>query len=142
MSSKIISEKEAALYTETVFMKATGKTAQWRFCKFIVFHNPSKCKYIKAPRQHRNVITNQKKWFVCFTDKEKDRFGNGLRIINLSNLTIRCQKVEKGLPHTNLKLLVNLTFWKTDYLIAQLRAGFQQNVFRLKTCPRGELEAQ
>ena len=26
------------------------------------------------------------------------------------NLTIRCQKVENGLPHTNSKLVVDLTF--------------------------------
>ena len=58
------------------------------------------------------------------------------------NLTIRYQKVENGSSHTNSKLLVNLTFWKTEYLIAQLRTGFRQKVYRLKTCPQGVLEAQ
>ena len=29
-----------------------------------------------------------------------------------------------------------------EYLIAQLRTGFRQKVFRLKTCPQGVLEAQ
>jgi len=58
------------------------------------------------------------------------------------NPTIRCQKIENGLPHTNSKLLVNLTFRKTEHLIAQLRAGLQQKVPRPKTCPQGVLEAQ
>ena len=31
---------------------------------------------------------------------------------------------------------------KFEYLIAQLRTGFRQKVFRLKTCPQGVLEAQ
>ena len=48
------------------------------------------------------------------------------------NLTIRCQKVEKRVSHTNSKLLVNLTFWKTEYLIAQLRTGIWRKVIRLK----------
>ena len=58
------------------------------------------------------------------------------------NLTIICQKVEKGLSHMHLKLVPNLTGWKTEYLIAQLRTGFRQKVFRLKTCPQGVLQAQ
>jgi hypothetical protein len=59
-----------------------------------------------------------------------------------ANLTTRCQKVENILLRTNSKLLPNLTGWKTEYLIAQLRTGFQQKVFRLKTCPQGVLQAQ
>ena len=58
------------------------------------------------------------------------------------NLTTRCHKVEKIVRQTNLKLLVNLTSWKTEYLFAQLRTGFQQKLFRLKTCPQGVLQAQ
>jgi len=50
--------------------------------------------------------------------------------------------VENGSLHTNSKLLVNLTFWKTEYLIAQLRTGFRQKVFILKTCPQGVLKVQ
>ena len=38
--------------------------------------------------------------------------------------------------------LVNLTGWKTELLIAQLRAGIWRKVFRLKTCPQGVLQAQ
>ena len=52
------------------------------------------------------------------------------------------EKVENRVPHTNSKLQVNLTGWKTEYLIAQLRTGFRQKFFRLKTCPQGVLEAQ
>ena len=58
------------------------------------------------------------------------------------NLTIKCQKIEKGLLHTNFKLVTNLTGLKIEYLIAQLRTDFQQKVFRLKTCPQGALQAQ
>ena len=58
------------------------------------------------------------------------------------NLTTRCQKVEKIVWLDELKLLANLTGWKTEYLIAQLRTGFQQNLSRLKTCPQGVLHAQ
>ena len=39
----------------------------------------------------------------------------------------------------NSKLLTNLPSWKTEYLIAQLRTGFQQKLFRLKKCPHGVL---
>ena len=59
------------------------------------------------------------------------------------NLTIRCQKIEKGLLHTNSKLyMYKFDRLKTEYLIAQLRTGFRQKVFRLKTCPQGVLQAQ
>ena len=40
------------------------------------------------------------------------------------------------------KVLVNLTGWKTELLIAQLRAGIWQKVFRLKTYPQGVLPAR
>ena len=40
------------------------------------------------------------------------------------------------------KVLVNLTGWKTELLIAQLRAGTWRKVFRLKTCSQGVLPAQ
>ena len=58
------------------------------------------------------------------------------------NLTIRCQKVENRLSHTNSKLCTNLTGWKTEYLIAQVRAEIWRKVFWLKTCPQGVLQAQ
>ena len=48
------------------------------------------------------------------------------------NLTTRCGKIEKIVRQTSSKLLVNLTNWKTEYLIAQLRTGFWQKLFRLK----------
>ena len=35
-----------------------------------------------------------------------------------------------------------MTFWKTEYLIAQLRTGIWRKVIRLKTCPQGDLQAQ
>ena len=46
------------------------------------------------------------------------------------------------LPAHFCKLLVNLTFWKTEYLIAQLRTGIWRKVIRHKTCPQGVLQAQ
>ena len=36
----------------------------------------------------------------------------------------------------------NLIVWKTEYLIAQLRTGFRQKLFRLKTCPQGVLSSE
>ena len=53
-----------------------------------------------------------------------------------------CQKVENGSPDMFSKLLTNLIGWKIEYLIVQLRTGFRQKLFRLKTCPQGVLQAQ
>ena len=55
---------------------------------------------------------------------------------------IICLFHQNGVLHTNSKLLANLTGWKTEYLISQLRAGFEQKLYRLKTCPQGVLQAQ
>ena len=55
----------------------------------------------------------------------------------VTNLTIRCQKFENGSSDTRLKLIANLTGWKTEYLIVQLRTRFRQKNSRLKTCPQG-----
>ena len=41
-----------------------------------------------------------------------------------------------------LETISNLTGWKTEYLIAQLRIGIRQKSIRLKTCPQGVLQAQ
>ena len=46
------------------------------------------------------------------------------------------------MPAQSCNLLVDLTFWKTEYLIAQLRTGIWRKVIRVKTCPQGVLEAQ
>jgi hypothetical protein len=74
---------------------------------------------------------------IClFHRNGKMLFWNGITNHLLHrNLTIRCQKVENGLPDLFSKLLANLIDWKNEYLIAQLRAEFQQKLFRLKTCP-------
>ena len=99
----------------------------------------------------RNVITNKKNFFlkklrimICLLHRN----GKTLLILLLKNhllypnLTTRCQNVEKIVRQTNSKLLLNLTGWKTEYLIAQLRTGFRGKNFRLKTCPQGVLQAQ
>ena len=84
---------------------------------------------------------NSKSWFVYFTETEKYHPGNDLKIIYfIQTWSSDRQKVENGSSHTNSNLLVNLTFWKTEYLIAQLRTGFRQKVFRLKTCPQAQYE--
>ena len=44
------------------------------------------------------------------------------------------QKFELNLLAQNCNLLVNLTFWKTEYLIAQLRTRIWWKLIRLKTC--------
>ena len=36
----------------------------------------------------------------------------------------------------------NSTFWKTEYLIAQLRTGIWRKFIRLKTCPQGDPQAK
>ena len=55
---------------------------------------------------------------------------------------MRCQKIKTELLDMFSKLLVDLIGRKTEYLIDQLRTGFRQKLFRLKTCPQGVLQAQ
>ena len=63
-------------------------------------------------------------------------------LTKLKILTTRCQKFELNLPAHFSSLIINLTVWKTEYLIAQLRTGIRQKVIRLKPCPQGDLQAQ
>ena len=102
----------------------------------------------------RNVIINQKE----IEKKNLEKTQNNDLFISLKqknsiffllknhllypNLTTRCQKVEKKISADELKLLLNLIGWKTEYLIAQLRTVSQQKLFRLKTYPQGVLQAQ
>ena len=58
------------------------------------------------------------------------------------SLTTRCQKFENWSLQMNSKLLTNLRSWKLAYLISQLRTGFPQKLFRLKTCHQGAIQAQ
>ena len=117
----------------------------WHYTRFFHFCeiNKKKSNFFRLVITLLNIyiknIKNSKNQFFQTISKKVVFFiflysGNGL--------TIRCQKVERGLPHMNSKLLVNLTFWKTEYLIAQLRTGIWQKNIRLKTCPQGVLEAQ
>ena len=72
---------------------------------------------------------------IClFHRNEKKRCsGNGLKIIySIQPWPSDVKKVENRFSHTLLKLLTNLTNWKTEYLIAQLSTGFQQKKFWLK----------
>ena len=47
----------------------------------------------------------------AFTNDNEDGYVTKIcKLLLHPNLTIRCQKVENGLPHTNSKVLVNLTF--------------------------------
>ena len=72
---------------------------------------------------------NSKSWFVYFTETVKNCSGNELKTIHYVQtwpiiwveVTHFCNPVS------------NLTFWKTEYLIAQLRAWIWQKVIRLKT---------
>ena len=65
-----------------------------------------------------------------------------LKSFNISKLEHQMSKSWKGIAAHELKTTKNLTNSKTEYLIAQLRTGFRQNVLRLKTCPQGVLQAQ
>ena len=102
----------------------------------------------------RNLITNQKKIENIFFEKfqnsdvfispkrKKPVLEMALRSSNISKINQQMSKNWKQTAAHELKLLVNLTGWKTEYLIAQLKTGFRQKVHRLKTCPQGVLEAQ
>ena len=64
------------------------------------------------------------------------------RILIMSKLDHQMSRIWKKVASSFCKVLANLTGWKTEYLIAQLRAGIWRKVFRLKTCPQGVLQAQ
>ena len=60
----------------------------------------------------------------------------------MSKLDHQMSKIWKKVASSFCKVLVDLTGWKTELLIAQLRAGIWRKVFRLKTCPQGVLQDQ
>ena len=66
----------------------------------------------------------------------------GLDLQNLVNqaqyLSKFDQKVEKKLPYTNSKPIVNLTDWKTEQLIAQLRKDFGKKFIKLFQHKKGQ----
>ena len=56
----------------------------------------------------------------------------------MSKLDHQMSKIWKKVASSFCKVLVNLTGWKTEYLIAQLRKGIWRKVVRLKRYPQGE----
>ena len=63
--------------------------------------------------------------------RKKTILEMALKSFILSKLDHQMSKSWKGIAAHELKLVLNLTGWKTEYLIAQLRTGFLQKVFRL-----------
>ena len=81
-------------------------------------------------------VLSLKSWDIRYVNFQPTRtesrrsLTKNLTIFNIIHWVAgtRCQKDEKIVRQMNSKLLLNLTGWKTEYLIAQHRTGFQQKL--------------
>jgi hypothetical protein len=101
----------------------SGNGSRWTEIQLILKFSKLQSHWIEK----KKFWQNSKSWFVYFTETENHH---------------QMSRIWKKVASSFCKVLANLTGWKTEYLIAQLRAGIWRKVFRLKTCPQGKLQAQ
>ena len=100
-------------------------------------------KYIKNKTGKKKNFEKTQNNDMFISPKRKNTILEmALKSFILSKLDHQMSKSWKGSAAHELKLVTNLTGWKTEYLIAQLRTGFRQKVYSIKTCPHGVLQAQ